>query len=401
MVMPLDGVRVIELNRVAPGSYCTMMLGDMGAEVIRIETPSQSAGAKHNEAKDDDIWVLSDYNNRNKKSLALNLKDPRAQEILQALAAESDVLVEGFRPGVTKRLGADYETLSKINPRLVYCSLSGFGQSGPYRDKAAHDMNYLAIAGVLNQIGQADAAPPIPLNIIGDYAGATMHGVIGVLLALLARDKTGQGQHVDVSYFDASFALLGAVPGIRNFFVGGPEPSRGNNVFSADYAYYTIYQTADDKWLSVGCMEPWLWENFCEAIQRPDLKVHRMQTDDFQSAANASQRAARDEVAAVMRTRTRDEWVEHFKTADVCVGEVNSLAEAVDDEHLRARNMIVPVDDPRLVGGVQPGIPIRLSETPGQIRSCPPVPGADSEAILRKLGRSESEIAELRANGVI
>ncbi len=155
MVMPLDGVRVIALNRVAPGSYCTMMLGDMGAEVIRIETPSQSAGAKHNEAKDDDIWVLSDYNNRNKKSLALNLKDPRAQEILQALAAESDVLVEGFRPGVTKRLGADYETLSKINPRLVYCSLSGFGQSGPYRDKAAHDMNYLAIAGVLNQIGQA------------------------------------------------------------------------------------------------------------------------------------------------------------------------------------------------------------------------------------------------------
>ena len=401
MVMPLDGIRVLELNRVAPGSYCTMMLGDMGAEVIRVETPGASPGAKHNAAKEDDIWVLSDYNNRNKKSLALNLKDPRAQEILQALAAEIDVIVEGFRPGVTQRLGADYETLSAINPRLIYCSLSGFGQDGPYRDKAAHDLNYLAIAGVLNQIGAPGTPPPIPLNVIGDYAGATMHGVIGVLLALLARQQTGRGQHVDVSYMDASFALLAAVPGIRNFFVGGPEPLRGNNVFSGDYAYYSVYRTADQKWLSVGCMEPWLWENFCDAIERADLKRHKMQTDDFQTPATGEQQQVRDEVAAVLATRDRDVWVKHFESFDVCVGEVNSLPEAMADAHLQARDMVLPVDDPRLANAVQPGIPIKLSETPGSIRSCPPQTGADTDELLLGLGKTQAEITSLRDSGVI
>jgi alpha-methylacyl-CoA racemase len=401
MSMPLDGVRVIELNRVAPGSYCTMMLGDMGAEVIRIETPSRAGGEKRDTTDENDPWVLSEFTNRNKRSLTLDLKQPEAQAILQALATEADVLVEGFRPGVTARLGADYATLSALNPRLVYCSLSGFGQDGPYRDRAGHDLNYLAIAGALNQIGERDRPPPIPLNIIGDYGGATLHGVIGVLLALLARQSTGRGQHVDVSYLDTSFALLAAVPGIRNFFIGGPEPARGHNVFAGEHAFYSVYQTADARWLSVGCMEPWLWDRFCDAIERPELKAGRMERDDFQRRATPAQLAVRDAVAAVMRTRTLAEWVAHFEQHDVCVGEVNELGEALADPQLRHRQMVLPVEDPRLGNAVQPGIPIKLSATPGQVRTAPPVSGADTDAILAELGRSPAEIEALRSAGVV
>ncbi|MCP5201405.1 MAG: CoA transferase [Gammaproteobacteria bacterium] len=401
MPMPLDGLRVIELNRVAPGSYCTMMLADMGAEVIRVETPSGAGGAKDNAVADDDIWVKSEYTNRNKQSITLNLKHPDAQAVLHDLARTADVVVEGFRPGVTARLGCDYATLSALNPRLVYCSLSGFGQDGPYAARAGHDLNYLALAGALGQIGHREGPPVIPLNIIGDYAGATLHGVVGILLALLARHASGAGQHVDVSYLDASFALLAAVPGIRNFFVGGPEPQRGDNVFAGEQPYYTVYETADGRWLTVGCMEPWLWNNFCAAIGRPELEAACMQRDDFQAAASTAQREYHAEVAAIIRTRPLAEWVSHFATADVCVAEVNTLAEALADPQLRHRDMVVAVDDPALPGAVQPGIPIKLSATPGAIRSPARRAGADNEAVLAALGRTPEQIAALRAGGAI
>lgn len=401
MAMPLEGIRVLELNRVAPGSLSTMMLGDMGAEVIKVETPPNPDSAKHSVAKQEDIWVLSEYANRNKKSITLNLKVAEAQSLLHEIVARTDVVVEGFRPGVTARLGADYTTLSEINPQLIYCSLSGFGQDGPYRDKAGHDLNYLAIAGVLNQLGGASGPPPIPLNIVADYAGAMLHGVVGVLLALIARQSTGRGQHVDVAYLDTAFALLAAVPGIRNFFVGGPEPERGNNVFAGEYPYYAVYVTKDDRWLSVGCMEPWLWDNFCDALTRPDLKQYRMRTDDFQSPVSVGSGAAKREVEAIMRTRTRDEWVAFFARTDVCVGEVNGLAEAIADPQLRHREMIVPVGDSRVPSGVQPGIPVKLSATPGKIRTAPPVAGEHTADILAELGRTPMQIEALRTAGVI
>ncbi|MEM7543880.1 MAG: CaiB/BaiF CoA-transferase family protein, partial [Pseudomonadota bacterium] len=274
-----------------------------------------------------------------------------------------------------------------------------FGQDGPYRDKAAHDLNYLAIAGVLGQIGDGSGPPQIPLNVIGDYGGATMHGVIGVLLALLARQSTGRGQHVDVSYLDTSFALLGAVPGIRNYFVGGPEPQRGRHVFGGTQPYYTVYPTKDKQWLSVGCMEPWLWNNFCDAIERPDFKAHRMQVNHFQAPADAAQLAVKAEIAAIMTQRTRAEWVNFFADKDVCVGEVNGLADAMNDAQLQHRDMVVPVVDE--TDDLQPGIAIKLSETPGAIKSKPPTIGEHTDSILQSLGHSAEEVAALRANGVI
>ena len=226
MTGPLDGVRLLELTRVGPGAFCTMMLADMGADVLKIEPPPTGAlrGSGASPGPDEARTLATSFTNRNKRSLTLNLKSPEGQEILHGLVRKHDVLVEGFRPGVMDRLGGGYERLSGLNPRLVYCALSGFGQDGPYRDRPAHDLNFLALAGVLDLIGEPDRDPAIPLNIIADYAGASMHGFAGVLLALYARERTGRGQLVDVSYLDTTISLLAATPVVRDWFSDGEMP---------------------------------------------------------------------------------------------------------------------------------------------------------------------------------
>src|SRR5438093_2799854 len=219
----LDGIKILELARVAPGELCTMMLADMGADVLKVETPDPKAASDVEAARK----AAFAFVNRNKRSMALNLKSPDGQAIFKKLATGADVIVEGFRPGVMKRLGGDYETIRALNPRIIYCSLSGFGQDGPYRDYPAHDMNYLSLAGMLGLIGEADRKPAIPLNIIADYAGASLHGALGIVLALYGRERTGRGQHVDVSYLDTSLSLLAATPNMRFFFSDGQAPRRG------------------------------------------------------------------------------------------------------------------------------------------------------------------------------
>src|SRR5256885_13335427 len=219
----LDGIRILELARVAPAELPAMMLADMGAEVLKIETPEPGRATS-------DEWVrrtIHTFVNRNKRSMTLNMKSPEGQAVFRKLAATADVLVEGCRPGVMKRLGADYETLHQLNPRLVYCSLSGFGQDGPYRDYPAHDMNYLSLAGVLNLIGEPDRKPVIPLNLVADYAGASLHGAPGIMLALFARERTGRGQHVDVSPLGTTVSLPAGTPNMRFFFRARLAPRPG------------------------------------------------------------------------------------------------------------------------------------------------------------------------------
>src|ERR1700675_1951802 len=218
----LDGIKVLERARVAPAELPGMFFADMGADVLKIETPPE-----HDEDAATKRRAAFTYVNRNKRSLALNMKAPEAQAIFKKLAASADVIVEGFRPGVMKRLGADYATLSAANPRLVYCSLSGFGHNGPYKDYPAHDGNYLSLAGVLNLIGEPDRKPIFPLNLVGAYAGAGMDRGRGIMFSLFARERTGRGQHVDVSYLDTSVALLAATPNMRFFFSDGIAPKRG------------------------------------------------------------------------------------------------------------------------------------------------------------------------------
>src|SRR5215468_1929159 len=271
----LDGIKVLELARVPPAELPGMFFADMGADVLKIETPPE-----HDEDAQTKRRAAFAYVNRNKRSLALNMKAPEGQAVFRKLAATADVIVEGFRPGVMDRLGAGYEAIRALNPRVIYCSLSGFGQDGPYRNYPAHDMNYLSLAGLLNLIGDAGSKKPvIPLNLVADYAGASLHGALGIALALFARERTGRGQHVDVSYLDTTLSLLAATPNMRFFFSDGVAPKRGEGFLGGSYPYYAIYTTKDDKLLTIGCTEPWLWENFCKAIGRPDFKKFARTSD--------------------------------------------------------------------------------------------------------------------------
>jgi alpha-methylacyl-CoA racemase len=392
----LDGIKILELARVPPAELPGMMFADMGADVLKIETPS--------ETQEDPDWQRRSafaYVNRNKRSLALNMKAPEGQALFKKLAARADVIIEGFRPGVMKRLGADYEAIRAINPRIVYCSLSGFGQNGPYRDYPAHDMNYLSLAGVLGLIGEPDRKPAIPLNLVADYAGASMHGALGVMYALFARERTGKGQHVDVSYLDTSVALLAATPNMRFFFSDGMAPKRGEGFLGGSYPYYAIYDTKDGKLLTIGCTEPWLWENFCKAIGRPDFARFARTQDQFVRAANAEEVKARQEIEAIIRTKSRDEWYEILVKADVCVGKVYDPEEMVQDPQVQARDMVVEVKHPTLGAIKEFGIPIKLSGTPGSVRTAAPYAGEHTEAVLRELGLSASEMTTLREKKIV
>src|SRR6266849_1384226 len=392
----LDGIKVLEMARVLPAELPGMFLADMGADVLKIETPpaeAEDAATKRRAA--------FAYVNRNKRSLALNMKAPDGQAIFRKLAATADVIVEGFRPGVMKRLGGDYETLAATNPRLVYCSLSGFGHNGPYRDYPAHDGNYLSLAGVLNLIGEPDRKPIFPLNLVADYGGASMHGALGIMLALFARERTGRGQHVDVSYLDTTVSLLAATPNMRFFFSDGLAPRRGEGFLVGSYPYDAIYETRDDKLLTLGCPAPWLWQNLCNAIARPAFQRFARSSDQFVRAANAEEEAARREIEALIKTRDRDEWYEALVKADVCVGKVYDVEEMVDDPQIKHRRMIVDAEHPAHGRVRQIGIAIKLSDTRGTIRSAAPMPSEHTEDVLKDLGMTAAEIAELQRKGIV
>lgn len=393
----LDGIRILELARVPPAELPGMLLADMGADVLKIQTPDPEGP----HGAEEDRRAAFAFVNRNKRSMTLNLKASEGQDIFRRLAAGADVVVEGFRPGVMKRLGADYEAIRALNPRVIYCSLSGFGQDGPYRDYPAHDLNYLSLAGVLGLIGERDRKPAIPLNLIADYAGASLHGALGIMLALFARERTGRGQHVDVAYLDTTVSLLAATPNMRFFFSDGLAPRRGEGFLGGSYPYYAIYETRDRKLLTIGCTEPWLWQNFCRALGRPDFQRFARQPDQFVRAANAEEEAARREIEAIIKTRDRDEWYDLLVKADVCVGKVYDVDEVVRDAQVTHRQMVVEVTHP-VHGKIKEfGVAIKLSDTPGTVRHAAPAPGEHTEAVLKDLGLGAHDISRLRAKGVI
>jgi crotonobetainyl-CoA:carnitine CoA-transferase CaiB-like acyl-CoA transferase len=391
----LEGIKILELARVAPGEFSTMMLADMGADVLKIETPPADGG------EIDHRQAAYTFFNRNKRSLAVNLKTPEGQGLFRKLAAGADVIVEGFRPGVMKRLGGDYEAVRALNPRIVYCSLSGFGQDGPYRDYPAHDMNYLSLAGMLGLIGDPDRKPAIPLNVIADYAGASLHGALGIVLALFARERTGRGQHVDVSYLDTTVSLLAATPNMRYFFSDGVAPRRGAGFLSGTYPYYAIYETRDGKLLTIGCTEPWLWENFCRAIGRPELSRFSRKPDQLVRGANAEEERVRQEIEAIIRSRDRDEWFDVLVKADVCVGKVYDVEEAVRDPQVLHRQMVVDIEHPVHGKIKQFGIALKMSDTPGEVRSAAPYTGEHTDEVLGTLGLRPDEIRALREKKVV
>ncbi|MBI3328777.1 MAG: CoA transferase [Nitrospinae bacterium] len=402
MTMPLEGITVLDLTRLAPGPYCTMILADLGADVIKIEEPGPPTGRRAEQAaglptvppprygvsRHSPHWAL----NRNKKSLGLNLKHDDARQIFYQLAERADVVVEEFRPGVAKRLGIDYEALRPRNPRLIYCAVTGYGQSGPYKDLVGHDINYISMAGCLGMIGHPGGPPTIPHNLIADFAGGGMHAAIGVLAALMARQRTGRGQFVDIAMADGVYSLL--VSHLSTYFATGMVPRRGETILDGASHYYNVYETRDGKWISIGSIEPWFYANLCKALGREDFLP-------YEFAEGEKQEEIKQAFREIFKTKTRDAWFEILSQRDICVGKVYDLAETEADPHLRAREMIVEVEHPQAGKVKQVGISVKLSDTPGKIRFLAAPLGTHTEEILTGLGHTQEKIAELRAAGAI
>jgi crotonobetainyl-CoA:carnitine CoA-transferase CaiB-like acyl-CoA transferase len=385
-------LQVLDLNRFAPGLFTTMLLGDMGAEVLRVEEVAPPGEGTVFGAYQAEKAKPSYALNRNKRSICLNLKTPQGREIFYALAARADVLVEGYRPGVARRLGIDYATLSACNARLVYCALSGYGQDGPYANLVGHDVNYLAIAGALGITGVRGGPPVLPGFQLADFAGGGLLAALGILFALQARQQTGRGQYVDIAMTDGTVAVIANL--LSSYFGGGPLPERGAGMTSGGLPSYNVYICQDGKYLSLGIIEPWFWANLCRALDREDLL-------DKQFVTGAERDAVEAELAAIFRTRPRDEWFALLRDRDVCVAPVYAFDELANDPQLRHRQMIV--DLPLPDGGAvrQPGIAVKLSDTPGRIRSLAPYPGQHTNEVLATLGYDAARIAALRAEGVV
>jgi crotonobetainyl-CoA:carnitine CoA-transferase CaiB-like acyl-CoA transferase len=402
MTMPLEGITVLDLTRLAPGPYCTMILADLGADVIKIEEPGPPTGRRAEQAaglptqppprdgveRHTPHWAL----NRNKKTVGLNLKHDEARQIFYQLVDRADVLVEEFRPGVAKRLGIDYETLSPRNSRLIYCAVTGYGQTGPYKDLAGHDINYISVAGCLGLIGHQGGPPVIPHNIIADFAGGGMHAAIGVLAALMARERTGRGQFVDIAMADGVYSLL--VSQLSTYFATGRMPQRGETILDGAAHYYNVYETKDGKWLSIGAIEPWFYANLCKALGREDLLPYEFVEGEQREEMKRT-------LCEIFKTKTRDEWFDLLTKSDICVGKVYDLAETASDPHLRARDMIVAVDHPQVGTVQQVGISVKLSDTPGQIRFLAAPLGTHTDEVLTALGHSPERIEALRTAGAI
>ncbi|MDP7469393.1 MAG: CaiB/BaiF CoA-transferase family protein [Dehalococcoidia bacterium] len=378
-MLPLDHITVLDLCRGYPGSFGVMFLSDFGARVIRVDPPKGGLATEEREAVFETTF-------RNKESIVVDLRQKSGREVLYRLVRKADVLVEGFRPGVMKRLGADYPTLKEMNPRLIYCSVSGFGQDGPYAQKPAHDMNFLAIAGALSMIGPRDGKPYPPSNYLADMGGAGVHTAVGTLMALMAREKTGAGQHVDISYMDGTLSLMNM--DISQYFATGVLPRRGETRTTAGTVSHDVYLCKDGRYFTTACTETHFWENLCRELGKEELI-------GFRFAKGEERDRVKKEFAAVFATRTRDEWTEFFQDKNVCVGPVHQVEEAVEDPQVLHRRMVLDMDHPTQGKVRQLGMPIKLSDTPGQVRWLGVPQGTHTDRILFELGYTGEDIAGL------
>ena len=375
----LRGIRVLDISRLLPGPYCSMMLADHGADVISVED---------RKFQDDGMFFADLY--RNKRHISLNLKSDAGREIFFRLADKADVILEGFRPGVVNRLGVDYESVRKRNPGVVYCSITGYGQDGPYRDMPGHDANYLCTSGVLDLIGEKGGIPVIPGVQLADIAGG-MSAVVGILLALFAREKDGQGQYVDISMTDCLLGLM-MLPALLKR-VSGKKIERSNYIFSHRYACYSTYQTADGRYLALGALEKRFWMNICNHLGLPGLID--VQFDD------AKRKEIKDTFSEIFSKKTLQEWNEELGAIDVCHSAVQSIDELYSLPLFKERGMILEYTqkDGQQVQTFATGV--KLSGTPGAMHTVPPGFGDDTAAVLTELGYSAEDLARLQREGIV
>ncbi|WP_434601587.1 CoA transferase [Pseudomonas sp. Z4-7] len=387
---PLASLKVLDFSTLLPGPFASLLLADMGAEVLRIESPERPDLLRILPPHDQGTSASHAYLNRNKRSLALDLKQPAALEIIKRLLDDHDILLEQFRPGVMARLGLGYEALKAINPRLIYVSITGYGQTGPFKDRAGHDINYLALAGLASHTGRADSGP-LPLGIqAADIAGGSLHGVIGLLAAVIARQQSGQGQHLDVSMTDCVFSL-NALAG-AGYLACGVKPGWENHALNGG-SFYDYYRTRDGRWMSVGSLEPGFMQALCAALGRPELAA--------QGLAPEQQQRLKEQLRSEFEKRDFADLCALFAEVDACVEPVLELDEALEHPQLKARHLVSQV--PRGDGSsqAQMACPLKFSEGLPEPRHIGARLGAHTEQVLRELGFSDERIARLRDDGVV
>lgn len=385
----LSNLKILDFSTLLPGPYASLVLADLGAEVLKISsrTKPDLVADYPPFVEETDISANQAWLGRNKKNLFLNLKKPEAIEAVKKLIMEYDIILEQFRPGVMERLGLGYEELKEINPRLIYCSLTGYGQTGPMKSQAGHDINYIARSGNMAHAGRKNTGPVLTNMQIADVAVGSMNSVIGILAAVNYRHMTGKGQYIDISMYDGMIPL-NAMDGTA-FLASGKEPEREGQRLNGG-CIYDFYETKDHEYLSVGCLEPKFWAGFCQCIERPEYIDKTVWPEDLE--------IVKEDIRQILKSRTRDQWMKVFREKDVCVEPVLSLKEAlIEDEHVKAREMVVDVEIPLTQGKKvrQFGSPVKLSETPAKYRHGGYPLGYHTDEILKSLGYSEKEIKEL------
>lgn len=376
----LTGIRVLDLSRMLPGPYCTMILADHGAEVIAIE-----------DRKFEEDGLFFNDLNRNKSHMSLNLKTPEGLEIFFKLAEKADVILEGFRPGVVRRLGVDYAAVQQRNPRIIYCSISGYGQTGPLSDRVGHDVNYISNAGILDLIGEKGRGPVIPGVQIADINGGTMNAAVGILLALFNREKTGTGQYIDISMTDGVLGLL-ALPAYLSK-ARGQQQKASDGLLSHQYACYNIYETADGRFVSIGALERRFWARLCEHLKCP-------QYIPIQYEENSREEIIR-KFRKIFLMKSMAEWDLELAELEICFAVVKNQDEILVDPHFQHREMVHSYSGENGEEKFGFGIPIKLSATPGKIRTAPGKFGEQTRKIIEGLGYSDEQIETFFTNGVL
>lgn len=387
-----DGLKVLDLSRLLPGPFCSMLLADFGAEVVKVEDPK---GGDYIRWWPPLLGKNSGFHivlNRNKRSLTLNLKKPEAREIFLKLVAEADVLLEGFRPGVMDRLGLGYAALQEVNPRLVYCAITGYGADGPRAQRAGHDINYLALGGVLSHSGP-EGAPTLPGVQIADLGGGALYAAFSIVAALFARERLGKGQYIDLAMADG--ALTWNCLRWGQYLADGVIPSQGDGFLNLGFACYNLYETRDNRYMSLGALEPQFWKLFCQTVGRTDWD----QPNYFEPGPH--QKELQRQVAELFRTRSLNDWREVFAPVDCCCEPVVNLEEVLRDDQMRQRKMIVDLLHERWGAYRQLGIAPKLSLTPGRISTHAPELGEHTAEILAKIGIDQKAQEELKKGGVI
>ncbi|WP_207885100.1 CaiB/BaiF CoA-transferase family protein [Pseudomonas sp. 30_B] len=389
---PLASLKILDFSTLLPGPFASLLLADMGAQVLRVESPTRMDLVRVLPPHADGTSASHAYLNRNKRSIGLDLKQPQAVEVVKQLVREYDIVLEQFRPGVMDKLGVGYEALRAINPKLIYVSITGYGQTGPFRDRAGHDINYLALAGVASYTGRRDTGP-LPLGVqLADIGGGSLHGVMGLLAAVIHRQQTGEGQQVDVSMTDCAFSLHGMAG--AGYLAAGVEPEMEGLALNGG-SFYDYYRTRDGRWFSVGSLEPQFMQQFCAAIGRPELAARGL------SPKPEDQRALKREIAIEFEKHDFSEWQERFAVLDACVEPMLSLSEAVEHPQLRERGVVTGV--PNGKGGEQRQIacPIHFSAGLPEPRHIGVALGAHTVEVMAELGYSAEQVEALKAAKVI